>query len=86
MTCRVSSIPHANMPVQSFGGEMTGKNYRIDGAAEFYGVPCRGTRTLLDFENRSAGEIDQILTDTMMKLINLWISTVDTVLAEKADR
>lgn len=59
--------PSANMPVQSFGGEMTGKNYRIDGAAEFYGVPVEELRTLLDFENRSAGEIDQILTDTMMK-------------------
>ena len=59
--------PSANMPVQSFGGEMTGKNYRIDGAAEFYGVPVEELRAALDFENRSAGEIDQILTDTMVK-------------------
>ena len=59
--------PSANMPTQSFGGDMTGKNYRIDGAAEFYGIPVEELRTALDFENRTAEEIDQILTDTMMK-------------------
>ena len=51
---------------QSFGGEMTGKNYRIDGAAEFYGIPVEELRAALDFENRTAEEIDQILTDAMM--------------------
>ena len=58
--------PSANMPDQSFGGDMTGKNYRIDGAAEFYGIPVEELRAALDFENRTAGEIDQLLTDTMV--------------------
>ena len=58
--------PSANMPTQSFGGDMTGKNYRIDGAAEFYGIPVEELRAALDFENRTAEEIDQILTDTMV--------------------
>lgn len=59
--------PSANMPTQSFGGDMTGKNYRIDGAAEFYGIPVEELRTALDFENKTAGEIDEILTDAMVK-------------------
>ena len=58
--------PSANMPDQSFGGDMTGKNYRIEGAAEFYGVPVEELRAALDFENMTAGEIDQLRTDTMV--------------------
>ena len=58
--------PSANMPDQSFGGEMTGKNYRIEGAAEFYGVSVEELRAALDFENKTAEEIDQLLTDTMV--------------------
>ena len=59
--------PSANMPTQSFGGDMTGKNYRIDGAAEFYGIPVEELRTALDFENRTAEEIDELLISTMEK-------------------
>ena len=59
--------PSANVPAGAFGGDEPMKRTRIQDAAEFYSIPAEELAAVLDSPNRTAGEIEEILTNALIK-------------------
>jgi len=59
--------PSANMPPESFGGDETAKKSLIQSAAEFYSIPAEEFMAALDYTERTAEEINDLLTNALVQ-------------------
>ena len=59
--------PSANMPPESFGGDETAKRDLIQSAAEFYSIPAEEFMAALDYTQKTAEEINNLLTNALVQ-------------------
>lgn len=59
--------PSANMPPESFGGDEPLKDAYIENAAEFYSIPAEEFRAVLDSTEKTAEEVNDILTNALVQ-------------------
>ena len=59
--------PSSNMPPESFGGDEATKKALIQNAAEFYSIPAEEFMAVLDYTEKTAEEVNDILTNALVR-------------------